>query len=140
MIYVRDNGTGIPRDYLEECALRYYTTKLYSYEELQYLSTYGFRGEALNSLCSVSSSVHVTTKTATDEKAIKVRFDATGKLQGADNEEVADILDHGTIVEVRGIFTPFPVRLEVQKNKLKQQERLVRCFIFTQLIIYQYTI
>jgi DNA mismatch repair protein PMS2 len=51
---VQDNGGGIsPADY-ETIALKHYTSKLSSYDDLTSLQTFGFRGEALSSLCALS--------------------------------------------------------------------------------------
>ena len=53
-IEVQDNGNGIgPEDY-ETIALKHYTSKLSTYEDLTQLDTFGFRGEALSSLCALS--------------------------------------------------------------------------------------
>ena len=46
-IEVSDNGKGISPDDYETIALKHYTSKLSSYEDLTSLQTFGFRGEAL---------------------------------------------------------------------------------------------
>ena len=46
-IEVRDNGLGIARGELPLVALHYHTSKISSFSDLDALSTYGFRGEAL---------------------------------------------------------------------------------------------
>jgi len=42
-------------------ALKHYTSKLKDFSDLMSVATYGFRGEALSSLCALSN-VHVATK------------------------------------------------------------------------------
>lgn len=133
--YVKDNGEGIPQDHLPDCAKRYYTSKLESFEDLLELTTYGFRGEALNSLCAVSESVSITTKTENDDHPIHAEFNNRGEL--IQTEELTPsnskksiyltgVKESGTEVRVCHLFKPFPVRLQVQKNKIKTQIKQVR--------------
>ncbi|MEJ1271129.1 PMS1 homolog 1 mismatch repair system component [Cricetulus griseus] len=56
-IEVRDNGEGIKAVDVPVMAVKYYTSKINSHEDLENLTTYGFRGEALGSICSVSEAV-----------------------------------------------------------------------------------
>lgn len=49
-IIISDNGTGISRDDLPFLCRRYHTSKLSCYSELNTLSSFGFRGEALNAM------------------------------------------------------------------------------------------
>jgi len=50
-VEVIDNGSGIdPEDY-EKITMRHCTSKISKFEDLEQVSSYGFRGEALSSLC-----------------------------------------------------------------------------------------
>lgn len=51
---MRDNGSGIKVDDVPVMAIKHYTSKISSSEDLERLTTYGFRGEALGSICSIS--------------------------------------------------------------------------------------
>ncbi|XP_063501709.1 PMS1 protein homolog 1 isoform X4 [Symphalangus syndactylus] len=56
-IEVRDNGEGIKAVDAPVMAMKYYTSKINSHEDLENLTTYGFRGEALGSICCVAEAV-----------------------------------------------------------------------------------
>ena len=42
---MKDNGTGIPVEATDECAVGYCTSKIIDFESLSQLTSYGFRGE-----------------------------------------------------------------------------------------------
>lgn len=81
-IEVIDNGTGIaPADY-DSVALKHHTSKLAAFEDLATVRTFGFRGEALASLCGLCESVVVTT--ATEHEAPMgtiLEFDSNGRVK-----------------------------------------------------------
>ena len=61
-ITVKDNGVGISSDDAQLICLRYSTSKLTSFEDLTSVTSYGFRGEGLNSICSMSSIITLQTR------------------------------------------------------------------------------
>lgn len=56
-ISVRDNGIGIPSEDIHKAIMSGATSKIRNLEDLQSLSTYGFRGEALHAISLVSKMV-----------------------------------------------------------------------------------
>lgn len=53
-IEVRDNGHGIEAADTPVMAVRHFTSKICCHDDLEHLETYGFRGEALGSICAVA--------------------------------------------------------------------------------------
>ncbi|GME23793.1 DNA mismatch repair protein [Neofusicoccum parvum] len=112
-IEVQDNGHGIAPDDYETIALKHYTSKLSTYNDLSSLQTFGFRGEALSSLCALSH-FHILTARASDgPKGTRLDFEPSGKLKGT--SVVAS--QKGTTVAVENLFYNLPVRRrELDKN------------------------
>jgi DNA mismatch repair protein PMS2 len=119
---VQDNGDGIsPSDY-ETIALKHYTSKLASYTDLSTLTTFGFRGEALSSLCALSSFHIITAKAEDGAKGTRLDFEISGKLKG--KSVVA--AQKGTTVVVEEIFKNLPVRRrELVKNVKREYGKVL---------------
>ncbi|KAG8042378.1 hypothetical protein G9C98_005012 [Cotesia typhae] len=80
------------------------------------VSTFGFRGEALSSLCSLSD-VTITTKHLENEHAYKLQFDRNGRLE---KKEIC-ARETGTTVCVKNIFKSLPVRIKEFEKNLKRE-------------------
>ncbi|OBT93628.1 hypothetical protein VE01_08028 [Pseudogymnoascus verrucosus] len=121
-IEVHDNGAGITSQNYETIALKHYTSKLSTYADLTTLHTFGFRGEALSSLCALSDFT-ITTCTAEDApKGTKLDFEVSGKLKGT--SVVA--AQKGTTVTVENLFNNLPVRRrELERNIKREWNRVV---------------
>ena len=76
---------------------------------LQELGTFGFRGEALSSLCSVSH-LSIVTRQASQTAGVRLEFDASGTLQKTSPAPRTV----GTTVCVKDVFSTLPVRHKVQ--------------------------
>ena len=112
-IEVQDNGVGIAGENYTTIALKHYTSKLSSYDDLTSLRTFGFRGEALSSLCALSHFHVITARSDEAPKGTRLDFEASGVLKGT--QVVAS--QKGTIIAVEDIFRGLPVRRrELEKN------------------------
>ncbi|CAH0050039.1 unnamed protein product [Clonostachys solani] len=117
LIEVQDNGSGVAPANYESIALKHHTSKLSSYDDIGSLETFGFRGEALASLCALSA-VSITTCVAADvPKGSKLAFEASGKLR--DTSVVA--AQRGTTVAVEKLFHNLPVRRRELERNIKRE-------------------
>ncbi|XP_065493198.1 PMS1 protein homolog 1 isoform X2 [Caloenas nicobarica] len=118
-IEVRDNGNGIKVADVPVMAIKHYTSKISSSEDLERLTTYGFRGEALGAICSVSE-VLITTMTADDDYSIQYTLDSSGHI----TSKRPSHLGQGTTVTVLQLFNNFPVRKQFYSTNKKCKEEL----------------
>ncbi|XP_012878853.1 PREDICTED: mismatch repair endonuclease PMS2 [Dipodomys ordii] len=56
LIEVSDNGCGVEEGNFEGLALKHHTSKIQEFADLTQVETFGFRGEALSSLCALSNA------------------------------------------------------------------------------------
>jgi DNA mismatch repair protein MutL len=110
LIRVVDDGEGMTRDDAILAFERHATSKLRSPEDLEAISTLGFRGEALPSIAAVAR-LFLRTKTARDNEGTEVEFNG-GKLIA-----VRDIAwPGGAEIEVRDLFFNLPARRKFLKS------------------------
>ena len=128
-IEVRDNGCGIKPEDAPFVAQPHYTSKISSDNDLKSLHTYGFRGEALGSLSSVSN-VSVLTKTESEQVGMMYTLDRNGKIEATQPKPAAT----GTTIIATNLFKNLPVRKQFSSNnkkckdELKKVEYLVMAF------------
>lgn len=124
LIRVRDNGCGIVRDELPLALAPHATSKIYSSEDLNSITTLGFRGEALASIASVSK-LTLTSKTKDEENAFCVR------VEGPEQEPVTAPAAHpdGTTVDVCELFFNTPARRRFLKSDRTEFLRIRDTFV-----------
>lgn len=116
-IEVQDNGSGIDPANYESVALKHYTSKLSSYDDLSTLETFGFRGEALSSLCALSN-FYMTTAQANDApKGTKLEFNVVGSLKSTSTVACG----RGTTATVEDLFNTLPVRRKELTKNIKRE-------------------
>uniref|UniRef100_A0A665W572 HMG box domain-containing protein n=1 Tax=Echeneis naucrates TaxID=173247 RepID=A0A665W572_ECHNA len=118
-IEVRDNGHGIKAADTPVMAKRHFTSKICSHEDLQHLETYGFRGEALGSICAVAE-VAVTTKTVEDNISTQYTLNFKGEVVS----QKPSHLGQGTTVSILKLFKNIPVRRQYYSSVKKCKEEL----------------
>ncbi|KAK4448105.1 hypothetical protein QBC34DRAFT_353737 [Podospora aff. communis PSN243] len=116
-IEVQDNGSGISAQNYETLALKHYTSKLSSYDDLTTLQTFGFRGEALSSLSALSRLSIVTCTHQEAPRAKRLEFETSGKLKGT--SVVSG--QKGTTVFVEDLFRALPVRRRELERNIKRE-------------------
>jgi len=118
LIKVSDNGTGIPASELELAFRRYATSKISDLDDLEKISSLGFRGEALPSMAAVAE-VEIFTQTSSEtvgsymslRKGEVVRKESRARPQG-------------TTVTVHRLFRYFPARLKFLKSVNTEGSRI----------------
>nr|XP_029133042.1 PMS1 protein homolog 1 isoform X1 [Labrus bergylta]XP_029133043.1 PMS1 protein homolog 1 isoform X1 [Labrus bergylta] len=118
-IEVRDNGHGIKAADAPVMAVRHFTSKICSHDDLERLETYGFRGEALGSICAVAE-VSVITKTAEDDISTQYTLNFTGGVVS----QKPSHFGQGTTVSVLKLFKNLPVRRQYYSSTKKCKEEL----------------
>ena len=109
LIRVTDDGAGMNREDAALAICRHATSKLSKADDLQKISTLGFRGEALPTMAAVSKFT-LQTRRAEDELGTKIKIDGGKNL---DTHEVGCKV--GTTVLVEELFFNTPARLKFLK-------------------------
>ena len=109
-IKVSDNGKGISSDDLEIAFERHATSKIRSADDLNTVTSMGFRGEALASIAAVAN-VEMISKTENQEIGYRVLVEAGDILE---KEETG--CRTGTTITVRNLFFNTPVRYKFLKK------------------------
>ena len=117
LILVKDNGCGINKTDLSLSVARHATSKISSFNDLSSLSTMGFRGEALSSICAVSK---MTIISRTHDSDYGFKFDVSQSTFDADQVVEAKLIkqnsDPGTAVSCQQLFYNTPSRRKYLKS------------------------
>ena len=126
LIRVRDDGVGIPKDELALALAPHATSKISTFDDLNAITTLGFRGEALASIASVSK-LTLTSKVRESENAYSVYVEGPEQISKIFPAAHLD----GTSVEVSELFFNTPARRRFLKSDrsemLKIRDVFTRC-------------
>jgi DNA mismatch repair protein MutL len=110
LVQVTDDGIGMDEADALASFLRHATSKIVTYEDLEEIRTFGFRGEALASIAAVAQ-VTMKTRRAEDDAATVVRIDGGGPPR-----VTREAREPGTTVIVQNLFFNVPARRKFLKN------------------------
>jgi DNA mismatch repair protein MutL len=116
-ILISDNGTGMAREDLPLSIKRYATSKIGKFQDLEHIFTFGFRGEALASIASVSK-ISIAGGTEGQRVAYEIKAEE-GKI--VEEKEVPHF--QGTRIEITDLFYNTPVRRKFLKTELGEEKK-----------------
>ncbi|TIA88817.1 hypothetical protein E3P99_02348 [Wallemia hederae] len=118
LLQIQDNGRGIDKEDLPILCQRFTTSKIKEYDDLQSVSTFGFRGEAL---ASISHVAHLSVLTKRDGDKAGWRYS-----DGEQVEEPAPAAgNRGTTITVQDLFFNVPMRRRALKSANEEYARIV---------------
>uniref|UniRef100_H3D5R7 Mismatch repair endonuclease PMS2 n=1 Tax=Tetraodon nigroviridis TaxID=99883 RepID=H3D5R7_TETNG len=121
LVEVSDNGKGVEEANFEGLTLKHHTSKLRDFTDLIHVETFGFRGEALSSLCALSH-LSVVTCHGSSQVGTKLVFDHKGHLVLRSPHP----RQQGTTVSLQQLFCTLPVRhKEFQRNIKKEYAKMI---------------
>lgn len=119
-ISIEDNGCGMTRDEALTALERHATSKIRETTDLDEIRTFGFRGEALPSIASVS---RFTLRTKTESDALGTEI----FVNGGRYVHCRDVgMAAGTKIEVTGLFSNVPARLKFLKSENTEAAHITR--------------
>ena len=122
LIQVIDNGCGMSPDDAVLCFERHATSKIATAEDLQEITTFGFRGEALASIAAVAD---VVLRTRREEDEVGVEVEMCGSEHRATREVAAP---KGSNFSVRNLFYNIPARRKFLKSDTVELRHIVEEF------------
>jgi DNA mismatch repair protein MutL len=118
LVAVSDNGCGMSRDDALLCLERHATSKLRNSDDLDRIASYGFRGEAIPSIASVSR-FRLRTRETDALSGTEIVIDG-GKLRDVRETGLAP----GTQIEVRSLFFNLPARRKFLRTEPTESAHL----------------
>ncbi len=122
LIRVCDNGTGMSEEDALLCIQKHATSKIFTYNDLESISTLGFRGEALSSVSAVAQ-LEIKTQTIDEDIGTLIRIEDAKNIikeKGSYTE--------GTCISVKNLFYNTPARRNFLKSDATELKHIVDTF------------
>ena len=119
LIKVTDNGEGMIPEDARLAVQKHATSKIFSADDLSHLHTFGFRGEALASIASVS---HFELSTRVPEALSGVSVKIKG---GGAAKELETGRPSGTTISISNLFFNTPARMKFMKKQATEENHIV---------------
>lgn len=151
LIEVVDNGKGMNKEDVLMCVKRHATSKISSIEDLYNIMTYGFRGEALAAISSVSK-FSVQTKEIGAVVGTVVRNDSNMNIENVEtrftclrrqvasenNFQISDVgCSEGTKIRVENLFYNIPARRKFLKSAATEFGHILNTVVNVALVNYR---
>lgn len=122
LIRITDDGCGMDREDAMLCMERHATSKIRTKEDLAAIRTFGFRGEALPSIASVSR-FRLATREREALSGTEIEI-MGGKLTAVKDHGG----NHGTVIEVRSLFFNVPARRKFLRTEATEYAHIEQQF------------
>lgn len=119
LIRVTDNGKGIIPADMPLTIQRHATSKIRYFEDIYSVKTFGFRGEALSAISSVSDFRITSKRDNFDGYTLEKHFNSPPIIKPATSTK-------GTTVEVRNLFSKIPVRKKFIKSSSNESKEILK--------------
>lgn len=122
LIQIVDDGDGMSEEDVVQCIQRHATSKISSVEDLEEIKTYGFRGEALSSIASVSL-VEIKAEEHDSEIGTLIKNNESGEFTKEKGS-----FPKGTSIAVKNLFYNTPARRNFLKTNSTELKHIIETF------------
>jgi DNA mismatch repair protein MLH1 len=119
LLQITDNGHGIKKEDLGIVCERFTTSKLREFEDLKKIHTYGFRGEALASICHVAH-VTITSRTASQQCAFRAQYRDSKLVSGRSSTITDEVIEPKPVAGNLGTYQRFSLSLSLASRRFVQ--------------------
>jgi len=124
LIHIKDNGSGVSHEDLQNLFQRHATSKIKDIDDLQTLNSLGFRGEALFSVGSIADVI-LTSQSVNDPMGWQLH------VRGGERQhlEPAATSGHGTDIKISELFFNTPARKKFLKSNTTELNQIIDTFL-----------